>query len=135
MPATRSSLGGDLTRIGVERGDAVMVHASLRAVGLVTGGANVLVQALLDSIGPDGTVLAYLDFEPFYEEDEVEVPVFDKRIARAARMNGLLPEVIRTWPGALRSDHPDAGMAAIGSLSSWITADHPFRYGYGDGSP
>src|SRR3954470_22861258 len=136
MPATRSSLGADLTRIGVERGDTVMVHASLRAVGRVTGGANVLVQALLDTIGPDGTVLTYLDFEPFYEEDnEVEVPVFDKRIARAARMNGLLPEVIRTWPGALRSDHPDAGMAAIGSLSTWITADHPFQYGYGDGSP
>lgn len=113
-----------------------MVHASVRAVGPVTGGANVIVQTLLDAIGPGGTLAAYVDYEPFYEEiDKIEIPVFDKRIARAARDHGVLHEIIRTWPGALRSDHPDAGVVAIGALAEWITADHPFQYGYGEGSP
>lgn len=112
-----------------------MVHASVRAVGPVTGGANVIVQALLDAIGPDGTILAYVDFEPFYEDHDVEVPVFDKRIARAARDHGVLHEILRTWPGAFRSDHPDAGVVAIGRRAAWMTSEHPFHYGYGEGSP
>ena len=135
-PFTRSSLYADLVRLGVRSRDILMVHASLRAVGPVTGGANVIVQALLDTIGPDGTLTAYVDFEPFYEDgDEIEIPVFDKRIARAARDHGVLHETMRTSPGALRSDHPDAGVVAIGALAGWIVADHTFCYGYGEGSP
>lgn len=113
-----------------------MIHAGVRAVGPVTGGVNVIVQALLDAIGPAGTLVAYVDYEPFHaEDDEVEVPVFDKRIAHAARDHGVLHETLRTWPGAVRSDHPDAGVTAIGALAERITADHPFQYGYGNGSP
>jgi aminoglycoside 3-N-acetyltransferase len=93
------------------------------------------VQALLDAIGPHGTLVAYVDYEPFHDEDDIEIPVFDKRIAHAARDHGILHETIRTWPGALRSDHPDAGVVAIGALAESITQDHPFAYGYGTGSP
>jgi len=134
--AVRSSLIADLRRLGLTPGSVVMVHASVRSMGPVTGGGNVIVQALLDAIGPDGTLLADVDFESFYEEtDTVEVPVFDKRIVPAARDHGILHETLRNWPGAVRSDHPDAGVVAIGRLAEWITRDHPFRYGYGKGSP
>ncbi|MBX9602249.1 MAG: AAC(3) family N-acetyltransferase [Bryobacteraceae bacterium] len=134
--STRSSLHGDLISLGLAPGALVMVHASVRSVGPITGGVNVLVQALQDVIGPGGTLMAYVDFEPFYEDsDEVEIPVFDKRIARAARDYGVLPETLRTWPGALRSDHPDAGVVAIGPQAGWLTRDHPFQQGYGRGSP
>lgn len=136
MPATLTTLRADLSRIGVRLGDVLMVHAGVRSIGPVTGGVNVIVQALQDVIGPAGTLVAYVDFEPFYEDDEVlEVPVFDKRIAHAARDHGILHETLRTWPHAVRSDHPDAGVVAIGPLAEWITADHPFQYGYGPGSP
>jgi aminoglycoside 3-N-acetyltransferase len=136
VTATRSSLFADLRRIGVIPSDVLMVHGSVRAVGAVTGGVNVIVQSLLDAIGPSGTLVAYVDFEPFYEEsDEIDIPVFDKRIAHAARDHGILHETIRTWPGAIRSDHPDAGVVAIGARADWIVADHPFHYGYGEGSP
>jgi aminoglycoside 3-N-acetyltransferase len=122
--------------MGIRRSEVLMVHASVRAIGAVTGGVNVIVQALLDAIGPSGTLAAYVDYEPFHSDtDELEIPVFDKRIAHAARDHGVLHETIRNWPGALRSDHPDAGVVAIGALAEWITADHPFQYGYGEGSP
>jgi aminoglycoside 3-N-acetyltransferase len=136
MPSTRSSLRADLARLGVRPDDVLMVHAGVRAAGAVTGGVNVIVQSMLDAVGPGGTLVAYVDFEPFYpEDDEVEIPVFDKRIAHAARDHGVLHETMRTWPGAFRSDHPDAGVVAIGARAEWITADHPFQYGYGKGSP
>jgi aminoglycoside 3-N-acetyltransferase len=124
-------------RLGVRSGDLVMVHASVRSVGSITGGVNVLVQALMDAIGAEGTLAAYVDFEPFFEDDDdpSEVPVFDKRLAHAARDHGVLHETLRHWPGAVRSDHPDAGVIAIGPLADRLTANHPFQYGYGEGSP
>jgi aminoglycoside 3-N-acetyltransferase len=136
MQSTYSSLQNDFTQLGVAPGAMIMVHSSLRAIGRVRGGVNVLLQALLDLVGPQGTVVAYVDFEPFYEDDDTEeVPVFDKRIAHAARDHGVLHETLRNWPGALRSDHPDAGVVAVGAQAAWITRNHPFQYGYGEGSP
>lgn len=138
-PASRASLTADLAALGVRPGDLLMVHAGLRSLGPITGGVNTVVQALQDAIGPTGTLAAYVDFEPFYDEDEEAdesaVPIFDKRIAHAARDHGILHETLRNWPGAIRSDHPDAGVVAIGPRAGWITADHPFQYGYGEGSP
>lgn len=136
MSATRTSLREDLRRLGVSPGDLLMVHSSVRSVGPVVGGVNVIVHSLLDAVGPEGTLVAYLDFEPFYDPDaDEEVPVFDPRIAQASRLNGILPETLRKWPGAFRSGHPDAGVAAVGARAAWITGEHPFRFGYGEGSP
>jgi aminoglycoside 3-N-acetyltransferase len=135
--ATRATLRQNLAQLGVNRGDLLVVHASVRSVGGIVGGVNVLAQSLFDAIGGEGTLAAYVDFEPFYEDDDnpADIPVFDKRIAHAARDHGVLHETLRNWPGALRSDHPDAGVIAIGSQAGWLTAEHPFQYGYGEGSP
>ncbi|MCY1083361.1 aminoglycoside 3-N-acetyltransferase [Archangium lansingense] len=141
-PATRTSLREDLRRLGLCAGDVVMVHAGIRSLGPVLGGVNTVVQALLDAVGDTGTLMAYMDWEIGADEEDFEneslreeIPTFDKRIARAARDHGILAETIRTWPGAIRSDHPDAGMSAIGSRAEWLCADHPLQYGYGPGSP
>lgn len=136
MSATRASLRSDLARLGVAPGNLLMVHAAIRSLGPVTGGVNTVIHALLDAVGPTGTLFAYVDFEPFFEDDDSdEIPVFDKRIAHAARDHGILHETLRTWPGTLRSDHPDAGVVALGPLAPWLTSDHPFQYGYGTGTP
>ncbi|HEY1955482.1 MAG TPA: AAC(3) family N-acetyltransferase [Polyangiaceae bacterium] len=101
-----------------------MAHASMRSVG---GDVNDLVRALVETAG---TVMAYVDWE-MESDDET----FDPATARAKLDHGILAETIRTWPGAVRSAHPDAGMAAIGERAVWLVADHPFQYGYGEGSP
>ncbi|MBX3184636.1 MAG: AAC(3) family N-acetyltransferase [Polyangiaceae bacterium] len=103
-----------------------MVHASMRAVG---GRAERVVEALLETIGPAGTLTAYVDFEPNQDGE------FDLEASPAVRDHGVLAEVIRTWPGALRSANPGASMAAIGRRAAWLVADHPLDYGYGPGSP
>jgi aminoglycoside 3-N-acetyltransferase len=137
MTSTRRTLGRDLAVLGVQPGDLLMAHAGVRSVGRIVGGVNTLVQALLDSIGTEGTLTAYVDFEPFYEDDDdsADIPVFDKQIAHAARDHGVLHETLRNWPASVRSDHPDAGVIAIGRLAHWVAAPHPFQYGYGAGSP
>ncbi len=118
-----------------------MVHAGVRSVGPVIGGVNALVQALLDAVGDEGTLTAYVDWESGFEEPfdptiaGEDIPAFDKRIAKAGREYGILPEIVRTWPGAVRSDNPDAGVTAIGLRAEWLCAGHSMSYGYGEDSP
>lgn len=137
---SRAALARDFRALGVALGNVVMVHAGLRSVGPVLGGVNSVVHALLDAVGPPGTLVAYADWESGVDDWDDPlvadaIPVFDARIARAARDNGIFPEALRTWPGALRSDHPDAGSVALGARAEWLCADHPLQYGYGEGSP
>jgi aminoglycoside 3-N-acetyltransferase len=139
-PFTRASLAADLRELGVAPGEIVMVHAGLRRVGPVVGGVNTVVGALLDVVGASGTLVAYADWESGVDDwDDPRVadaiPVFDKRIARAARDHGIFAETLRTWPGTVRSDHPDAGIVALGARAEELCADHPLQYGYGEGSP
>lgn len=54
----------DLKSIGVCAEDTLMVHASLRAVGPIEGRAEGLVRTLRSVLGKQGTLVAYVDFEP-----------------------------------------------------------------------
>ena len=123
-----------------------MVHAAVSKVGRLLNGPDALAGALLDAVGPCGTVLAYTDWDAAYDEllDEQgcvppgwreHVPHFDSAASRALRDNGVLAEFIRTTPGAERSGNPGASVAALGARAVWFTADHPLDYGYGEGSP
>jgi len=140
VTATRTSLAADLRAIGLEPGDAVLVHAALRQVGRVIGGPDTILSAMLDVVGAEGTVLGYTDwqiddFGRDYLEFREDVPAFDPERSRATRDNGFWPEMLRTTPGALRSGNPGASMAAIGGRAAWFVADHALDYGYGPLSP
>jgi aminoglycoside 3-N-acetyltransferase len=148
LPIVHSQLVRDLSRLGLEAGDMVMVHSSMRAVGKVLGGPDVVIRALLDVVGIAGTVVMYVDWEDAVQHltrDDVaqqldarllaEVPPFDAKTSRARRAYGILPEFLRTWPGARRSGNPDASVAAVGAQAEWLCTDHPLQYGYGAGSP
>ena len=96
--------------------------------------------ALRDSVGPQGTVLGYADWQGEHEwERDPSIrphqPPFDPLSSRATRDNGFFPEMLRTTPGAFRSGNPGASMAAIGARAEWFTADHALDYGYGPNSP
>lgn len=138
--ATRSGLRADLEALGLAPGDAVLTHASLRKVGTILGGPDTLISAIMDIVGPEGTLLAYCDWllDETLLDDPVlraEMPPFDPARSRATRDNGAFPEFIRTTPGALRSGNPGASCAAIGGRAAWFTADHALDYGYGPTSP
>jgi aminoglycoside 3-N-acetyltransferase len=145
-PVTRSALARDLRALGVRPADLVMVHASLRSLGWVVGGAQTVVEALLDAAGSEGTVCAQASWEdvPFglaswpaawQRAYRAELPPFDRRLSAAAPYVGRLAERIRTWPGSRRSPHPAAGLAAIGQRAAWLTRDHRLDDGFGHGTP
>ena len=74
--------------------------------------------------------MAYVDYE---KTDDV--PYFDPSRSPAASDYGVFAEIVRTWPGAIRSENPGASTVAIGARAAWLCADHPMNYGYGKGSP
>ncbi len=152
MAHTRRSLAADFAELGLEAGDIVMVHAALRSVGPVVSGADAVIAAVRDVLGPEGTLAVYTDWEAdLWEDDEGrdlrrldlrvrpdirdDVLPYDPAASRAARENGALMELVRTSPGAVRSANPGACCAALGARAEWFVADHPLDYGYGPGSP
>jgi aminoglycoside 3-N-acetyltransferase len=146
VPVTRSSLVRDLLALGLASGDVVMVHTRMRDLGWVIGGPDTVVRALVDAVGPSGTVMAYAgwDQDPYHLPDwppEVveaalaEHPAFDPEMSETNRDHGRIPERLRTWPGAERGPHPEASMVAVGARASWIVRPHPDDDPYGAGTP
>ena len=61
--------------------------------------------------------------------------MFDPATSEAARDHGRIPERLRTWPGALRSAHPEASVVAVGAHARHFTVDHRRDGAYGPDSP
>lgn len=138
-------LAADLGALGVEPGDAVMVHASLRTIGPVEGGADGVITALERAVGADGTLLMVLGaFDPYAwvnqrpESERVEAladaPAFDHLATPADPDVGILAEMVRRRPGTVVTDHPEGRFAARGRLAEELLADPPWDDYFGPGS-
>ena len=71
---TQKEIVDDLKRLGLEQGAAVEVHSSLSSMGFVGGGAQTVINALMDVVGQDGAIVmsAYLvtPLLPLTEEEK-----------------------------------------------------------------
>jgi aminoglycoside 3-N-acetyltransferase len=65
---TRASLRVDLQRLGLAAGQVVMVHAAMCTVGPLLNGPDALIQALLDVLGPTGTLLVYTSWDSQHDD-------------------------------------------------------------------
>jgi aminoglycoside 3-N-acetyltransferase len=144
-PVTRAELKAGCQSLGLRHGSVVMAHCRLSSFGYVVGGLETMVRALLESLGPEGTVMALAGWpydpspltswpEPVQSAYRNDPPIFDPAVSESEREFGRLAERIRTWPGAHRSNHPEASFAAVGRLASWLMADQPWDHPYGPGS-
>ena len=104
-------------------GDTVLAHSAMSRIGNVQGGAATVVDALLEAVGPRGTLavptfpfrgsmLAYVRSDPDFHVDETPSLV------------GAITEEARTRPGALRSLEPTHPVAALGPLAEFLVEDH-----------
>jgi aminoglycoside 3-N-acetyltransferase len=137
-----------LQRLGLEAGQVVMLHASVRAAGPVIGGPDEIHLAVEDAIGPAGTVMMFVGCQDGFDdvgrgilspEQEAAIladqPPFDPQNARAARAFGVLAEFFRSYPRTICSRSICGRMAARGCRADWLMADQPWNYGFGHGSP
>ena len=54
---TMKTIADGLRQIGIQKGDVLLVHSSLKSLGRVAGGADTVINALIDTIGPEGTLV------------------------------------------------------------------------------
>ncbi len=146
---TRSILAAELRTGGLDAGSTVLVHASLSSLGYVCGGAQTVVLALLDAVGPDGTIAmpahsATLSEpskwsnppvpEAWWDEIRRSMPAFDPATTPTVRM-GAVAETFRSFPGVLRSAHPSGSFAAAGRHAESVTSGHALDVAFGETSP
>ena len=148
-PITKREIKEAFAQVGLKPGTAVMVHTSLSAIGYVCGGAQTVIEALTETVGPEGTIMmptqSWKNLDPEdgvhagVEEEYWQIirdswPAYDKRITPTNTM-GAVAEMFRSWPGAIRSDHPARSVAAWGKNAEYLVSNHDLSNIFGDDSP
>ena len=148
-PRTRASLAVDLQRLGLKPGMVVLVHTSLSALGWVSGGPVAVIQALMDALTPEGTLMMPSHSGDLSDPKEWSnppvpdhwkqiirdtMPAYDPRIT-PTRGLGRVAELFRTFPGVVRSGHPCVSFAAWGAQAQFLTENHSLNWSLGEDSP
>ncbi|MGA0863166.1 MAG: AAC(3) family N-acetyltransferase [Ilumatobacteraceae bacterium] len=148
-PWTRREIVDMLHGLGLRIGDTLIVHSSLSAMGYVVGGAQTVVDALIEVVGEAGTVTmpahsadwsnpARWEAPPVPEEwwqvIRDETPAYDPRRTPVTRM-GAIPEAFLLRSETVRSGHPRLSHMALGARAEEIVAHHPLDEGFGPDSP
>lgn len=148
---TSEDLADKLLALGLARGMTLLVHASLRSIGWVEGGAEAVAAALRQVLSPAGTLVVatptaensdtsrdYLSriagmTAPQVLDYQRAMPPFDRAATPAG--SGLIAEAVRTTAGAIRSAHPQSSFAAIGPLARPLMKRHAISCHLGEDSP
>jgi aminoglycoside 3-N-acetyltransferase len=129
---SQTELIGDFRRLGIRRGMRLMVHASLRSIGYVRGGAPTVVDALMHCVGTAGTLLM-----PSFNHDRPYRPggpgYYDP--TETPTSNGAIPEAFWRMGGVTRSLNPTHPFACWGFQAKEHVADHHRTLTMGANSP
>lgn len=99
--------------MGVTEGMVVMAHVSLSAFGHVEGGAETVIEALVEGVGERGTLLmpAMSGEQPF-------------DVHTSPSTVGTVTERFRSWPGVKRSVHPTHSVCGLGPATDELICAH-----------
>lgn len=125
----KEAIKKSLSEIGLEKRDIVFVHSSLSALGHIEGGADTVIDAFLETLGPDGTLLMANHPAPF--------TIIEDGLGKCSR-KGKQPFNPKTTPssvgkiadtfwrrkGVMRSLHPSHSVAGIGPLAKEMLSGH-----------
>jgi aminoglycoside 3-N-acetyltransferase len=116
---TKQYLMDEFRALGLAAGDTVFVHSAYsslsKAPGGVDGGPRAVVEALLELLGSQGTLIM-----PTFNYDFLKGIPWDMRTTPSQM--GALTEIVRADPRARRMFHPIYSMAAIGRHADELAA-------------
>lgn len=107
--------------VGLEHRDHILVHSSLSSLGWVEDGPNAVIDALIETVGNDGTVM-FPTLTGCPNDSRTNPPVYDARYTRA--WTGAIPQASIKKDNAIRSLHPTHSVTAFGNLAKWFTDTH-----------
>jgi len=148
-PNTMASLENELRQLGLKAKMTVIVHSSLSSLGWTSGGAVAVVQALMNVLTHEGTLVMPTHSgdlsdpchwenppvpEDWWQTIRDTMPAFDSNYTPTRGM-GAIVEVFRTFPNVKRSSHPQVSFGAWGKYADKIIENHGLAYGLGKNSP
>jgi len=127
---TYGDLIRDLSNLGVKYGDTLNVKASLKSIGMIDGGASTLINALVDCVGDQGTIVTDSFVHSF--------PLPIRRVSNAFIVDSKTPSYAGALANAMindsrsfRSYHPIQKFTAIGKHAKELMSNHqPSSYAY-----
>ena len=134
--------------LGIQPGMVIEVHGSLQNT-LVTGNAQTIIDALLDVIGYEGTILLPLHCTSNTEPSTWTKPIIQPSIVPTIRKrlpaysnknsdtyeNGILSENLRRRDNVIFSSHPNKGYIAIGKYAKQLCQNHSNNFAFSIDSP
>lgn len=117
---TKAEIVGGLHRVGLKACDVVLVHAAMRTLGHVDGGAETVVEALLEVLGKHGTLVVPTFTSAHYAAED---PIVDPENDPSEM--GIISQTVKTRPDALKSIAYSASFAAVGRRAEVITQVDP----------
>jgi aminoglycoside N3'-acetyltransferase len=107
---TRAQLDEALRAVGVQAGDGLLVHSALQFLGKPEGGLDMVLDALLSAVGPQGTIV--VPTFSFTADGNFDVK------ATPSKGMGVFSEFVRQQPGARRSAHVMQSIAVLGAAAA-----------------
>lgn len=107
--------------LGLKEGDIILVHSSFKSFGGVEGGPQTVINAFLDILGSEGTLIMPTFTFKFCEEyNETGDGYFD--VDNTPSEMGILTEIVRKMPGAKRSVNPIYSVAVYGKKVNYLAS-------------
>ncbi len=113
---SKDTLIEEFRAIGVEAGDALLVHSSYNSFGGVEGGPQTVIDALLHVLGAEGTLIM-----PTFNFDFCKGEPWDVR--ETPSHMGIITELVRKDPRSRRVFHPIYSFAIIGAQAEFLTRE------------
>ncbi len=146
---TRKDIVSGLQLLGVQEGMVLEVHASMKSLGYVIGGAQSVVDALIEAVGFDGTVVMPIQASENTEPSFWENPPVDRQLWKKIRENmpafkpdesdianmGAITENLNRRPGAYRSYHPSCAFVTYGRYGKLISQKQSLDFALSEESP
>ena len=125
---TKERIKETLRALGLKNGDTAMLHSALSGCGKIVGGANALIDAFLEVLGEEGTLMApsftrpYMYFEGAHQRQRNFRPYTPENIDGIS--TGTIPKVMLREYGAKRSAHATHSWCAIGKNAEYCVGAH-----------
>ena len=147
-PIIKENLIEAYTKLGIMPNDTLLVHTSLSKLGFVIGGAQAVVESLIETLN-QGTLIMPAHsgdlsdpkdwenppvpntwFESLYEN----MPAFNPDLTPSRSM-GKVANCLLSMPKRKRSNHPQGSFTALGVNDDYITENHALTPMFGMSSP
>jgi len=125
---SKEDIKAGLKALGLKKGDTVGVHSSLSSFGYVEGGADAVIDALLETVGKEGNVVMSTHSANLGEDQRtlediamgvswlLKILPYDAE--KTPVTTGVIPETFRKRKGVIRGSHPSHSVAASGSRAN-----------------